>query len=58
MLYRSNIFALIGGGLNPKKSPNKVLLWEDNQKKIIGEMTFKSEVRSVKMREKKSDFSV
>ena len=29
------------------------MLWEDNQKKIIGEMSFKSDVRSVRMREKK-----
>lgn len=53
MLYRSNIFALIGGGRNPKKSLNKVMFWEDNQKKIIGEMTFKLDVKSVKMRQKK-----
>ena len=56
MLYRSNIFALIGGGRNPKKSLNKLMLWEDNQKKIIGEMSFKSDVRSVRMREKKFHF--
>lgn len=56
MFNRSNIFALIGGGRHPKKALNNVMLWEDNQKKIIGEMTFKSDVRSVKMCEKKFVF--
>lgn len=52
MLYRSNIFALISGGDNPKKSLNKVMIWEDSQKRIIGELSFKSEVKSVKMTQK------
>lgn len=42
MLYRSNIIAIVGGGSSPKYNPNKVMLWDDNQGKCIGELKFKS----------------
>lgn len=53
LLYRTNIIALVGGGENPKWMPNKVVLWDDSQQKTIGELNFKSDVKSVKMRKDK-----
>ena len=53
MLYRSNILALVGGGKNPKYPPNKVMVWDDNQTKCIGEMSFRSDIKAVRMRQNK-----
>ena len=53
MLYRSNILALVGGGKIPKYYLSKVMLWDDHQVKNIGEMSFRSEVKAVKLRSNK-----
>ena len=53
MLYRSNILALVGGGKNPKFTPNKVILWDDYQTKILTEFKFPLSVKNVKLKKDK-----
>lgn len=53
MLYRTNIIALVGGGLSPNYPPNKVMLWDDSLMKTIGELNYKTEVKGVRLRKDK-----
>ena len=53
MLGRSNIFDLVGGGKNPKFSLKKVVIWDDNQKKIKCELKFSSEIKNIKLKRDK-----
>ena len=55
MLFRSNIFALVGTAANHSFPPNKVAIWDDmeNGGKTIGVVTCSSEVKNVLLRRDK-----
>lgn len=57
MLYRSNILALVGSPKNQKYTPNKVILWDDHQSKVISELRFNTNVKNVKLKKDKYIFS-
>lgn len=50
MLYKSNYLALIGGGKAPKFKNNKVVIWDENSKKIIGELKFIMPIINIKLK--------
>lgn len=54
MLYRSNILALVGNDDDdPKWNNHKIVLWDDHESKSVGELTFKSVIKGVKLRKDK-----
>ena len=53
MLFKCNILALVGGGNIPKFPLTKVIIWDDHQIKIIGELTFKTDIKAVKLKSDK-----
>lgn len=49
MYYRSNLIVLVGQSSTGLYLPNKVIIWDDHQKKSIAELEFHSAVKSVRV---------
>ncbi|KAL6146575.1 PREDICTED: autophagy-related protein 18a-like [Fragaria vesca subsp. vesca] len=50
MLGSSQIFAVVGGGPDPILPANKVMIWDDRKSQSVYDMSFRSEVRGLKLR--------
>ncbi len=50
MLFRSNIVAIVGADTGTSFPPTKVFIWDDHDTKCIGEISFKREVKGVRLR--------
>jgi WD40 repeat protein len=51
MLKKSNILALVGGGILPKFSENKITIWDDHQGIVMSQIRLNSNIIKVKIRE-------
>ena len=49
MLGRTNLLGLIGGGENPKFNPNKLIIWDACQDKVVCEIKFFSNLKNTKL---------
>ena len=43
--------ALVGGGDSPRWPKNKVIIWDDQKRSVIGELIFSGHIESVKINE-------
>ena len=53
MLKKTNILGLVGGGQSPCFPPNKLIIWDDHQGKIISELRFNENVLNIRLRNDK-----
>lgn len=50
VLHSTNLLALVGGGVSPCFSPKKLIIWDDAEEKRKAELTFKTEVQSLRIK--------
>jgi WD40 repeat protein len=50
MLYKTNFLALMGGGKNPKFNKKNLIIWDDNENKIISELKFTTSIINIKLK--------
>ena len=53
MLYKTNILALVSTESNPIYNKNKVIIWDDYQKKSLSELKFSQNILNLKLRKDK-----
>ena len=53
MLYRTNLLALVGSDNNMNNKRNKLIIWDDHQKKNLSELSFNQNIKNVKLRKDK-----
>jgi len=50
LINRSNLVGIVGGGSNPRYPNNKLIIWDDYRKSFLGELSFRSEVRAIRLK--------
>lgn len=49
MMFQTNVVALVGGGERPRFATNKVMFWDDLSQQTIGELSFKTYIKAVRL---------
>lgn len=49
-MHTSSLIFLVGGGRSPRYPPNKVVFWDDAQRKEVAELEFRERVRGLACR--------
>lgn len=52
MLFRSNVFGVVGEGSDKLYPQNKLTIYDDHKSDLIGEFSFRSDIRAVKLSRK------
>ena len=53
MLFKTNLFGIVGSDNNPDYKQNQVIMWDDSSKKILIKFTLKEKVLNLKIRREK-----
>ncbi len=49
MVDDTNVFCLVGGGMDPRRGPNQIIIWNDHEAKDIGKVSLREPVRAVRV---------